>query len=69
MLYGKKAIVFAAVMLFVEWLQREKEHALQLENTFKILNYRPVRWGIYVLILLIIKIFTGQSQTFIYFQF
>ena len=69
MLYGKKAIVFAAVMLFVEWLQREKEHALQIDDTLKILNYRPVRWCVYLVLVLCLITFTGQSQTFIYFQF
>jgi D-alanyl-lipoteichoic acid acyltransferase DltB (MBOAT superfamily) len=68
MLYGKKAVVFAAVMLFVEWLQREKEHALQFPE-IKVFKPAVVRWGVYFLLTIIILGVHGSSQTFIYFQF
>lgn len=35
----------------VEWLQRDKQHALQIEET-GILKYRSIRWGIYILLAL-----------------
>jgi hypothetical protein len=68
MLYGKKAVIFAAVMLFVEWLQREKEHALQFPE-IKVFKPAVVRWGVYFLLTIIILGVHGSSQTFIYFQF
>ena len=68
MLYGKDCLCFGLILLFIEWLQRDKQHALQFTN-IKPFNYRLVRWGIYYLILIVITIYAGSSQTFIYFQF
>lgn len=68
MLLGKGYLCFGLLLLFVEWLQRDKQHALQFTNV-KLLNYRFIRWGVYYLILLIIAKYAGSSQTFIYFQF
>ena len=66
--FEKSAIYVAIIMFFVEWLQRDKQHALQFTN-FTPLNLRPVRWFIYVLLAVLIVCFRGHSQTFIYFQF
>ena len=68
MLYGKDCLCLGLILLLIEWLQRDKQHALQFTNT-KPFNYRLVRWGIYYLILIVITIYAGSSQTFIYFQF
>ncbi|MBO6188896.1 MAG: MBOAT family protein [Prevotella sp.] len=61
-------IIPALLMLLVEWLQRDKQHALQIQVNH-VFRYRFVRWAIYYLILLIIFKYAGTSQTFIYFQF
>jgi hypothetical protein len=70
--FGDKAlclwVVYGAMLLFVEWFQREKQHALQFPD-LKLFSYRPVRWGIYILLLLMIDKYIVTSQTFIYFQF
>ena len=55
-------------MLFIEWLQRDKQHALQLPNIY-IFKFKAVRWSLYAGILVMMMMFTGQSQQFIYFQF
>jgi D-alanyl-lipoteichoic acid acyltransferase DltB (MBOAT superfamily) len=70
MLQGKDYVFFGfgLLLLFIEWLQRDKQHALQFSDA-KPFNSRLVRWGVYYLILAIIIRFTGESQTFIYFQF
>jgi len=60
------ALIFSCILLLVEWLQRDKEHALQL-NDVKIAPY--FRWGIYYVIGVIILWFGGTQDTFIYFQF
>ena len=65
---GITYLCYGIALLVVEWLQRDKQHALQFTN-IKPFNYRLVRWGIYYLILIIITIYAGSSQTFIYFQF
>lgn len=68
MLYGIKEICFCFILLLIEWLQRDKQHALQFPN-HRPFNYRLVRWRIYYIILIIITDYAGSSQTFIYFQF
>ena len=55
-------------VLAIEWLQRDKQHALQFPN-IKPFNYRAVRWGVYYLMILVLFIFAGTGQNFIYFQF
>ncbi len=63
-----KYLCFGLILLSIEWLQRDKQHALQFSN-IKPFRYRMVRWAIYYIILLVIGKFAGSSQTFIYFQF
>jgi len=55
-------------LLAVEWLQRDKEHALQL-SAEGLFAHRWMRWTIYYIVLLVISGFAGEGQTFIYFQF
>jgi len=61
-------VTLISVFLFlgIEWLQREKAHALELTG-IKMPSF--VRWGIYGIIVYGIFIFGGKEQEFIYFQF
>ena len=68
MLQGKEYLGFGLAILVVEWLQRDKQHALQFTN-IRPFRYRLVRWSVYYIILLIMVKYAGASQTFIYFQF
>lgn len=56
------------IVLFVgvEWVQREKQHALQI-NTKRL----PVivRWSLYYSLILLVIGFGGKQQEFIYFEF
>jgi alginate O-acetyltransferase complex protein AlgI len=52
--------------VLVEWLQRDKQHALQIDN---IKIPRLVRWCGYYALIIVIICFGGQQQEFIYFQF
>ena len=65
---GLKYLVFGLILLAIEWLQRERQHALQLP-AIRLFDFRIVRWGIYYFILIVIAKYSGSSQTFIYFQF
>ncbi|MCH5327646.1 MAG: MBOAT family protein [Coprobacter sp.] len=56
---------FITLLLLTEWSQRHKEYGLQIVEG----RPRPIRWGIYLLILFSILIFTGPQEQFIYFQF
>ena len=65
---GGTYLLFGIIALAVEWLQREKQHALQFSD-IRPFNYRAVRWAVYYLIIVILFIYAGTGQTFIYFQF
>lgn len=67
-IYGSRCVFFGLTILIIEWLQRDKQHALQFPNN-GFFAIRSIRWTIYVAIYLAIVSFTGASQTFIYFQF
>lgn len=66
--YGGIYIIHILLLLIIEWLQRNKQHALQFPDKGLFL-YRPFRWTIYVSMYIYIITSTGQSQTFLYFQF
>jgi alginate O-acetyltransferase complex protein AlgI len=60
--------IFILVILFVifEWLGREQQYAIaKLFST----KSRLYRWAFYYLIIILIFIFAGSNQQFIYFQF
>ena len=67
-IYGKAYILYGIIMLIIEWLQRDKQHALQFPD-IKFFSIKYVRWAIYISIIVLIKGLSGMSQTFIYFQF
>ena len=66
---GETVPLLICLILFVliEWLQRDKKHALQIEGVFP---YRFVRWNIYVVLACLIY-YVGNfgHHAFIYFQF
>ena len=65
-------IVPAVIMLFVEWLQRDKQHALQF-TTCGILRYSVVRATLYIALICTVYVAFMASieddNVFIYFQF
>ena len=58
-------VIFITIMLVVEWLQRGKEHGLDLSKIKQVW----VRTLIYYSIVFVLVIASGKSSTFIYFQF
>ncbi len=67
-IYGIKELLLCLVLMIIEWLKRDKQHALQFDNS-DFFCHRIVRWGVYYGILIAIACMAGSSQTFIYFQF
>jgi D-alanyl-lipoteichoic acid acyltransferase DltB (MBOAT superfamily) len=59
-----KCFIFIAIMLIVEWINRNNEHEFQKQS-----RYRVVRYIIYYTIMLSIVLLSTQQETFIYFQF
>lgn len=53
------------IMLLVEWIQRRKEHGLDLSGV----RFRAVRYAIYLAVLFITFALGGHAENFIYFQF
>jgi alginate O-acetyltransferase complex protein AlgI len=59
------AMVLICILIIAEWIQRDKQHALQIEK-----YPTPIRWGIYFSVFLLIFFFGAFENTqFIYFQF
>jgi Predicted membrane protein involved in D-alanine export len=59
-------ILLLLAFILTEWLQRDKQHALQFDN---LSLHRAARWSAYYAIIFIIIVFAGKQQEFIYFQF
>jgi alginate O-acetyltransferase complex protein AlgI len=64
--FSPEVALFIVLLILVEWLQREKQHGLQLDT---VVMSRATRWGIYCGLIWIILKFGGASRDFIYFQF
>ncbi len=64
--FPRKIILFIGFFVLIEWMQRDKQHALQLDD---VQIPRFVRWGWYNALIFIIFWFGGSQQEFIYFQF
>ena len=59
-------IIFAVVLIITEWLGRGQDYAIAGVSTrFS----KPVRWTIYYALALVIFLFAGKEQQFIYLQF
>ena len=65
---GRRAILLAALLVIAEWLQRDKQHPLQIEHK-GIFRYRAVRWALYYALFIMIILLSGTNAEFIYFQF
>ncbi|MFR9566550.1 MAG: MBOAT family O-acyltransferase, partial [Rikenellaceae bacterium] len=65
--YGNR-LMYIFILVLVEWLQRDKQHALQLPNKY-IFKYTIIRFAIYIGLMYLIIWFQGKQGDFIYFQF
>lgn len=65
---GRKWLIAGIAVLCIEWLQRNKHHALDFpaKNIFR---YRFTRWCVYYMLFYLITNYSAHSQSFIYFQF
>ena len=63
-----RMLLWCAALLLVEWLQRERQHVLQIDG-YRLFASSASRLALYALLVMIIFYFAGQVQTFIYFQF
>lgn len=61
----RSGIVLLAVYMIIEWIQRHREHFLDISE----LQSRTLRYIIYYAVIFCIFYFAGDLQPFIYFQF
>ena len=58
--------ILIVLFMMIEWLGREQQYAIaRLGLSWK----RPLRWALYYSIIMVIFLFAGKEQQFIYFQF
>ena len=58
-------LIMIIVLLMIEWVQRQKQHGLDL----RMVNWAPARYAIYYGMIFIIYQYGAEQQDFIYFQF
>ena len=61
----RSAILLLFGYMVIEWIQRHREHVLDIGY----IKSRPLRYGIYYLVVFGIFYYAGNLQPFIYFQF
>lgn len=66
--HGEKALQYAAIMIVVEWIYRNRAHGLQI-NGNGLMKYRLTRWVAYATLIYMIFALSATQATFIYFQF
>jgi len=65
--YYSHLLLFLVPLLFVvEWFGREGKYALE---SFALRKTRLLRWSFYFFLVVMVIIFSGEEQEFIYFQF
>lgn len=66
--HGKDPLIYIAILIVVEWLQREKQFGLQIQEK-GIFRHQAVRWGFYYVLFIATLLLAGNQEEFIYFQF
>ena len=64
----KITLLFILIVLILEWTTRKREHPLQLPSN-GVFRYSLVRYLLYACIGLLLFLYAGEVETFIYFQF
>ena len=62
----KTIILLIILFTIVEWFGREQQYAIA---KIGLVSFKPIRWAIYLCIILSVFCFAGSEQQFIYFQF
>ena len=67
--HGKRMLLWCLLLVVIEWMQRRREHPLDLRGLAVFERHRACRWAFYYLLVLVVIFARGEGQTFIYFQF
>jgi D-alanyl-lipoteichoic acid acyltransferase DltB (MBOAT superfamily) len=63
--FSRGVLLFILILFIVEWVQRKKQHGLQIDE----IKSPWVRWSIYIVLMMTIFWLYGDGFQFIYFQF
>lgn len=63
--YWAPTLFFIAVLQTVEWCMRDRAFGLDIG----FIQSRALRWGIYLVLIMVMTVFAGTQAQFIYFQF
>ena len=63
---SKPLIMLVIFFVLIEWIGRHNEYAIE---KFALNWKRPIRWGFYYILVIIVLFNFGKTQEFIYFQF
>tara|TARA_R110000787_G_C13422016_1_gene444939 strand:+ start:243 stop:1682 length:1440 start_codon:yes stop_codon:yes gene_type:complete len=62
----KTPILLILFFIIIEWLGRESDYAIEnIKNKFNLIT----RWSFYLILIILIGLYKGENQQFIYFQF
>lgn len=64
-IYYIPLLICVVIMFVTEWIQRDKEHGLELTN----IKSHALKFGIYFILMFFVLWMGGKAETFIYFQF
>ena len=64
----KEALIGCAIMLLIEWLQRQKAHGLEFKIS-GLMRWTAVRWSLYLFLIYTIFYCVRTQTEFIYLQF
>lgn len=67
LMYGRR-LLYIIPFIIIEWLQRDKEYGLVLNDT-GVFKVRAVRWAVYWFFFIVIVLSVERQEEFIYFQF
>ncbi len=66
--HGNAPLIYIFILTIVEWLNRDKQYGLQIEEK-GLMRWAVVRWAVYYAIFMSVLFLAGKQQEFIYFQF
>lgn len=70
-LFSKPSIIpytilgLVIVFIIIEWFGRHGQYALERIDKIN----KPIRWSVYIVLIMLMFLFAGEEQAFIYFQF
>ena len=65
----KGKLIYLTPLFIIEWITRKEEHGLCFNNISIVSKCKSLRWSIYTILFIVVLLFSGKQDQFIYFQF